>query len=553
MGGSNFPHSYVKGYFSGIMEMKRTGNRETEGWPEQVKYPIGSRLKELEKKGLIPFHMPGHKRKGAGLFPDAEICDVTEITGYDNLHDPQGMIRESEEGLKAIYGTVESRYLINGSTVGILASMASVCKPGDRILIGRNCHRSVYNGIRLLRLKPVYVYPRMRRQEEKDGDVRQARRPGLSPGMRGQGEDEGRHEYPYFGIAGSICPEDIYQMMVRYPDIKAVLVTSPTYEGVVSDIRQIRTMMDRAAKIRVPLIVDEAHGAHFHFHRYFPESAIKYGADLVVQSSHKTLPAMTQTALLHLCSDAVSPARIDDRLAVFESSSPSYVLLASAEYSVGYMVENAERVEQYAENLSRFREKCDRLHNIKLISREDGPFFDYDPGKLVFFIKGRGKELFSRLREEYGIEPEMAAESYVICMTSVMDDVSDFEALFQAVAKTDAVFNQSPSYESGGPIPKAVSRAFYSWECEDLPVVRCRPEEAVGKAAAQDIMIYPPGIPLIVAGERYQKEMVENIIHSLYNGYNVVGIERDGDCVFVLTIDEAKEKTFDGEERSDGE
>ena len=498
---------------------------------EDLSGPICRKLMELKENGPVPFHMPGHKRKNAGPFPDAQACDITEITGCDDLHDPRGMIRESMEMVRETYGSRASWYLVNGSTAGILASLSAVCRPGDRILASRNCHKAVYNAIRLLRLKPVYLWP--------------ARDPDS-------------------GIAGSIDPEDVGTRFVSYPDIRAVILTSPTYEGIVSDVRGIRHAMDENGGREVPLIVDEAHGAHFHFHRYFPESAVTRGADLVVQSSHKTLPAMTQTALLHLCSDRVSSGIIQDRLSIFQTSSPSYILMASAEYSVLYMRKHPEAVEKYVKQLARFRERCLGLGVVLLLENDHGRFFRMDPGKLVFYAEGRGKDLFHRLRMDYGIEAEMAMRSHLICMTSVMDEPEDYERLWEALSSIDAIYKREDMRESvwggsgadsadgwktgldkeereaaesgkvcpgqrhkgdgGVPVPECV---LYAWECQDRSAESLPISHAAGRIAARDIMVYPPGIPIIVAGERFEKEIVENIRYFLYNEYHVVGVESD--------------------------
>lgn len=478
--------------------------------------PICCKLMRLYKEGLLPFHMPGHKRKASGPFQDALACDITEITGYDDLHDPQGMIRESMELVRETYGSRASWYLVNGSTAGILASLSAVCRPGDMILAGRNCHKAVYNAIRLLRLKPVYLWPPMD---------------------------------PEFGIAGSLDPEEVRRRMASFSDIRAVILTSPTYEGIVSDVRGIRDVMDEMGGQAVPLIVDEAHGAHFHFHRYFPESAVSRGADLVIQSTHKTLPAMTQTALLHLCSDRVSAGKVEDRLSVFQTSSPSYILMASAEYGVLYMRDHPEEVEGYVRKLKDFRERCRRLRAIRLIENDHGLFFGMDPGKLVFFAGGRGKDLFKRLREDYSIEPEMAMRSHLVCMTSVMDEAEDYERLWRAVSEIDIIYDredrmrhdagyserdpdtaggiETVKYNKTGQICREPECALYSWECLDLPVEKVSLDRAEGRIAARDIMVYPPGIPHIAAGERFDKEIVENISYFLYNGYHVAGVESD--------------------------
>ena len=227
-----------------------------------------NRLKTYASGPFYPFHMPGHKRlvcleteKNAGMgamdFPNPFLMDITEIEGFDNLHHAQGILRRSMEWAANIYGSRKTWYLINGSTCGILAAVCGCTRPGGRILMSRNCHKSAYHAAYLNQLDISYVYPQ--------------RIPGL-------------------GIQGGILPEDVEKALKGQRDIQAVLIVSPTYDGVVSDVEKIAETVHRAG---LPLIVDEAHGAHFHFGAIFPDSALDCGADVVIQSVHKTLPSLT--------------------------------------------------------------------------------------------------------------------------------------------------------------------------------------------------------------------------------------------------------------------
>lgn len=506
--------------------------------------PIYNKLKELDSEKRIPFHMPGHKRTDLGAFFGIEKMDITEITDYDNLHEPEGIIRESMNLVKDIFGSKESWYLIGGSTLGILVAISSVCRQGDKILIGRNCHKAVYNCIRLLQLEAVYCY----------ADISNR-----------------------YDVCADMKPETVREKLKENPDIKAVVVTSPTYEGVVSDIAAIKEIIH---PYNIPLIVDEAHGAHFIFHEYFPESATECGADLVIQSTHKTLPAFTQTAVLHLCSDLISKEQVEEMLDIYETSSPSYLLMASAEYGIMYMKENEEQLTEYVDNLINFRKKCEQLKKIELLSREKLNCFDYDNGKLVFSVKNagiNGKELFSLLYKNYHIELEMENLTYGIAMTSVCDSKENFDRLWKAIseidkmcvgkcvkerfseygnfssseliAKTDRKYsekenienikkcagrdnieNQSENKESSkqrcvleGSNPKILE----SWQCRGKEIETAGLREAVGRVSAKYVMIYPPGVPILVPGEKILQETVENISQYLYNGYNVLGLSEE--------------------------
>ena len=248
------------------------------------------KLEEYSQSDYYPLHMPGHKRN-ISHFGDPFRLDITEIDGFDNLHHAEGVLLEAQQRAAALYGAEESFYLINGSTCGILAAISACTKRGGRILMGRNCHKAAYHGVFLNGLKAAYLYP------ETDF-VR--------------------------GINGAVTPETVRKAL-REQHPEAVFLTSPTYDGVVSDIRSIAEIVHKAGAI---LIVDEAHGAHFAMSPYFPESALSCGADLVINSLHKTMPSLTQTALLHVQGKRVDRERLKMYLGIYQSSSPSYVLMA---------------------------------------------------------------------------------------------------------------------------------------------------------------------------------------------------------------------------------
>ena len=224
------------------------------------------RLKKYRRLDMYPFHMPGHKRaEGIKLsFPDPFSVDITEIDGFDNLHHPEGILKDSMEWASSLYGSDRTWYLVNGSTCGLLSAISAAVSHGGKILVSRNCHKAVYHGIYLNHLEAVYVYPQ---------------------------------PVPGLGIQGGILPEDVENALKNDPDIQAVLIVSPTYDGIVSDVEAIAKIVHKAG---LPLIVDEAHGAHFAYGDAFPKSALELGADAVIQSVHKTLPSLTQTALLHV-------------------------------------------------------------------------------------------------------------------------------------------------------------------------------------------------------------------------------------------------------------
>ena len=307
-----------------------------------------SRLKEYSESDYYPFHMPGHKRN-AGL-TDAVLpylIDITEIEGFDDLHHAEGILKEAQGRAAVLYGADETHYLINGSTVGILSAVMGCTHKGARILMARNCHKSVYNAVYLNELRPVYVYPQLYRENE---------------------------------LNGPITPEEIEQKLEINDAIDAVVITSPTYDGVVSDIKRIADIVHRKG---IPLIVDEAHGAHFGFHPYFPDNANVLGADVVIHSLHKTLPALTQTALLHINGRITNRKRIRQYLDIFQSSSPSYVLMAGIDECIRMLQSRGQEVFQnYVEQLKWARDKLSKLEYLSLFEAEE-----YDRSKIVISVK----------------------------------------------------------------------------------------------------------------------------------------------------------------------
>ena len=452
---------------------------------------ICKKLLNLKNENRIPFHMPGHKRNLSAR--DLVDMDITEIQGYDNLHHPEGIIRESMDQLREIYGTQKSWYLVNGSTVGILASVSALCQPGDEIIMARNCHKSVYNAVRLLHMKPIYLYPAYSR------------------------------EYDMFLDMGEKQRAEIKNVLEEHPGVKAVVITSPTYEGIVSDVAGIKEIL---SPYGIPLIVDEAHGAHFAFHQDFPESAINCGADLVIQSLHKTLPCLTQTALLHLCSDLVSADRIEEMLSIYETSSPSYLLLASSEYGVCYTQNHPDRMQEYVDNLMKFRRKCAQLKHISLFTPEKDQIYDYDMGKLVFLTKTAtitGAELFRQLLERFHIECEMETAFYCLAMTSINDTAETFDRLEEAIFTIDEELDsvQREDAVKGLLFSRRPEQCRPVWEVRSGEKKSIPLEESIDEIAADYIYLYPPGIPVLVPGEKITKEIVANIKYYLYNGYNV--------------------------------
>ena len=431
---------------------------------------IEQKLKALAQSDVYPFHMPGHKRQLSGFFPYE--LDITEIEGFDNLHHAKGLLFEAQQYAAQMYQSRKAYYLVNGSTCGILAAISAATTKGGRVLVARNCHKAVYNAIYMRGLKAEYVYP----------------------------------VATHYGIQGQIQAADVERKLVEKPDIQAIVITSPTYDGLVSDVRAIA---DLAHAHGIPLIVYEAHGAHFGLDEAFPDNATVLGADAVIMSVHKTLPAPTQTAILHLCSDRINVTKMEKFLGIYETSSPSYVLMAGIEESLRLADEaKGVQMKEYVRRLQIFREKMRRLTILRVPDRADftgEEAYAYDIGKLLLVTNGAisGKALQELLLKKYGLQMEMSSGNYVLAMTSFMDTEEGLERLADALLEIDATLTVTDQREMFSPekIYRQPKKAMEIDEVQDGESTSVAFSEAEGRICADYIYLYPPGIPVIVPGE----------------------------------------------------
>lgn len=457
------------------------------------------RLKNYGESDHYGFHMPGHKRQtGIPGMEKLYQIDVTEIEGFDDLHHPRGILKEAQERAARVFQAEETHFLINGSTVGILSALAGVTRRGDTVLVARNCHKSVYHAIYMKELKPVYLYP---------------------------GFDQET------GLNTQISPEDVRRALEADPAIRAVVIVSPTYEGIVSDVEKIG---EEAHARGIPLIVDEAHGAHFGFHPYFPGNSNTKGADLVVQSLHKTLPSLTQTALLHMNGSYVDRREVRRYLDMLQTSSPSYVLMASIDDCVCRLEEKGDGLwEPYVERLKWLRGELEKLKALELI-RLPGQ----EPSKLVISTRKTsmtGRQLQELLLERYHLELEMVAGSYALAMTSPGDTREGMERLARALMDVDEMaglmYNADKSCgEFQYPCLEQVctSAGMADRRRDGALGERVPWEESEGMVSFEYAYLYPPGIPLIVPGERINGEAVEILCRYREMGFAIEGLDKEG-------------------------
>lgn len=416
----------------------------------------------LENINTYPFHMPGHKRNAAFNLP-ASAIDITEIEGFDNLHAPSGMLLQIERELSALYKSRKSYLSVNGSTCGVLAAVFAVCQPGDTVLIARNCHKSVYNACSLARLHVEY----------------------LQPGFDME-----------YGLYRAVTQEEVDAALKAHPQTKAVVITSPTYEGAVSRVT-----------CPVPLIVDSAHGAHFSMAPWLPERVM---GDIVISSLHKTLPALTQTAVVNVYNEKwiVPVKRYMD---IFETSSPSYVLMSS----VSRMLEILRK--QQTDLFSSLYLNLKRLYtmeltHLKLLQTEDLTKVNIS----TVHSDITGNQLADLLRKK-GIEVEMADAVHVIAMATVGDTKYGFDLLMQALKDID---------QSIRPGKVSFVQPFLPQKaCEVWQVGRTVPvsvDESIGLVCGEYVFAYPPGVPLLAPGEVIDAQRIGFILDAVEQGTNIL-------------------------------
>lgn len=466
------------------------------------------RLNEYSQRDYYGFHMPGHKRNKDFMGINLPYgIDITEIEGFDDLHHADGILKEAQERAARVFDAEETHFLINGSTVGILSGILGCTRKGGKVLAARHCHKSVHHAMYLNELVPRYLYPQY---------------------------DGSKH------INGEILSEDVERALEQEPDICAVVIVSPNYDGVVSDVRRIA---DVAHAHGIPLIVDEAHGAHFGFHPYFPERANRFGADVVINSLHKTLPSLTQTALLHLNGTIVDRERVRKYLDMLQSSSPSYIFMASLDACVDLLERRSGEIfDGYAARLLKLRERLSQLRNLQLLETEH-----YDPSKLVISVANTeltSRELYEKILSIYHLQMEMTAGTYVLAMTSVADTDEGFDRLVSALSAIDAELGdaaetagQNEKYErekrSGvcGELPRQ-EQIFTPYEIEEIRQKGQEEEilwrKSEGRVSVEYAYLYPPGSPVIVPGERISREAVELLAYYEEQKFQIEGIHREG-------------------------
>ncbi len=466
------------------------------------KMDLYEKLTNYYKSGVYPMHMPGHKRN-PDFFPceNPFLLDITEIDGFDNLRNPEDILLDELKKISKICKSKQSIISVNGSTGAIISAIYACTSDGDSIITARNCHISAYNAVKVRKLRASYIFPSVNENT---------------------------------GICGSITSEQVSDAIKNTPDARLIVLTSPTYEGVVSDIRGI---CEIAHSHNIPVLVDEAHGAHFVFSDYFPDSAVTCGADITVQSFHKTLPCFTGSAVLHLNGSLIDKKRVFDALNIFGTSSPSYLFMAGISRFINTPAQEKEKLfSDYAKRLEEFYEFSSSLRFLSVLKKEDNGFFGFDKGKIVILTDRAelsGKELYDILLKKYKIQCEMSSARYVICMTSVADTDEGFTRLKTALKEIDSGLsirkNKTPFpslCETESKIPL--------FEAEKYKTVEMKTENCIGRISGDFIYAYPPGVPLITAGEVISDGVIKLI--SEYRNSGVSVYSSDGEITDKLKV-----------------
>ena len=472
----------------------------------------------------MPLHVPGHKRNTQMLPPDLPWqLDVTEVPPFDNLHSPQGILQDCQNFAAEYWGSRSSFFLVGGSTAGILAGIRSCTRRGDGVVLARACHQSVYHALELCGLKPIYVDPPFI-----DGFYG-----SLSAQMVEEAILDGcRVEQP----KGEINARKTQEHSQGKPSL--VIITSPTYEGIISDVAGIAAVCHR---YDIPLFVDAAHGAHLDLPGMevldregpglgFPTGAVKNGADLVVHGLHKTLPALTQTALLHVCSQRVSETAIQHQLSVFQSSSPSYPLMASIDFCNRFLAEEGiELAKDHLRNLIWFRKKMERLKNIRLFRGESNTqIYGHDPARILLKPTGLdGWTLSKRLAAEKRIKLELATECYALGITTLLDTAETFRRLYRVLEELDTeseLLKKTARQGRAEKIPPALIQKIPCESAMQQRGVTLALSRSTGRISREYLWQYPPGIPIVTPGQEITAELIDWIqgtkaqLHSSYGG-----------------------------------
>ena len=462
----------------------------------------------MEHAALDPvsFHMPGHKgsriykENGYGSFlGNIMDCDITEIPGADNLFQAEDIIAETMQKYTELYGSEQSYLLVNGSSGGLIAAVLASVRKGGKLVMARNCHKSLFNVLSLGDIQPVYAFP------------------------------ETEAEY---GILGEVTAAEVARCLDENPDADAVVLPSPNYYGICSDVKAIAEEVHKRGKV---LIIDQAHGAHLKFfesmgvesRRTFPKSAESCGADLVINSVHKTLASFTQSAVLNLCSDRVNKYILEDKLQTIESSSPSYPMMASLDINADLLTsKGAELMQAWADNLEWFYEEAKTIPGLRVM---DIPSLDRTKLNIDMSAYGINGNQLEEMLMEKGIFVELVTGNIVMCMTGIGNRREDFSRLIDElrhISTTHQLLPEDQQKQQPAALTKRLEHAAVPQTKVFVPL-----DEAEGRVCASSIIPYPPGIPMACPGDIIDREVIEYVKARRAAHEKVIGVNEKGEVV----------------------
>ena len=488
----------------------RVERRPRANLQRQAATPLLDALLRYHQDGVVRFHMPGH-RGGPGADwrlrqlwgPEVFSLDVTGVPGLDDPHQPSGPIREAQQLAAEAFGADASFFLVNGTTAGVQAMVLATCRPGDTLVVARNVHRSIMSAIILTGVIPVFVQPEMD---------------------------------PEFGIALGVTPQTVEPALARHPDARAVLLVSPTYHGIVSDVSAVAEVVHRHGKL---LLVDEAHGSHLAFHPDLPAPSIWCGADMCAQGVHKMLAGLTQASILHVRADRVDPARVAAALRLVQSTSASYLLMASVDVARMQMATAGPTLlAQALELAEQLRQRVGRVATLRTFGREwvgRPGVAGMDPTKVTVQVCDLGLtgHAAERLLRELGpVQAEMSELRnllFIVGFGNSPDDVERLAGTLEYIAEHAADYRtpemgrllaQAERLEPRLPLPELAVPPREAFFAPSRPVPL---EEACGQVCTEVVTCYPPGIPILCPGERISAEVAEYLTVVRQAGLPVSG------------------------------
>jgi arginine decarboxylase len=471
---------------------------------DQTRTPLFEALRTHAERDPLQFHIPGHK-KGVGMDPEfrafmgdnALSIDLINIAPLDDLHQPTGAIFEAQRLAAEAFGADHTFFSVQGTSGAIQTMIMSVCGPGEKIIVPRNVHKSVMSAIIFAGARPIFLSPAM---DEK------------------------------LGIAHGVTTRSVRKALEIHSDAKAVLIINPTYFGISANLKEI---VELAHAYDVPVLVDEAHGVHIQFHDELPLSAMQAGADMAATSVHKLGGSLTQSSVLNIRGNRVNPKRVQAILSMLTTTSTSYILLASLDAARRSLAMHGREMTDRALTLARYaREQINAIPGLYCFGDDilgTEATYDYDPTKLTIHVRRlgiTGYDVEKRLREQFNIEVEMSDMYNILCIVTPGDSEISIQKLLEALrsisehqAGSDEVENvvvKNPKIPTLALLPRD---AFYA-ETESVPLA-----EADGRIIAEFIMVYPPGIPILLPGEVISQDNIDYITEHVKIGLPVQGPE----------------------------